>query len=302
VSAEHRKPVMAFVLLAVAAIGVVGLQRADAQPGRFLAAAVGVHAQAQGTLHLSSPALTHVAREHAAAMGPLFEVLVTAPHGGHDGRLGAAAAQAVTTGPQAASPGEPDVRQTQQAANSAGGGSQVSAAHVAGDSTDALAERSLATSTSPRTREFDGDRTVRRVVAEAARTAREVVETVAGRVAATAREQAPRPGERRSEERAERLDRWVAKREARAERRAERVDRWMAKREARAERRAERVDRWVAKREARAERRAERVDRWMAKHEARSERLTEWLSDRGDSHSRGPGHGDSRGHGHGRGD
>ena len=48
-SADHRKPVVAFVVLAFLAAALVGVQRADAQAGRFMAAVLGgdVHAQGQ---------------------------------------------------------------------------------------------------------------------------------------------------------------------------------------------------------------------------------------------------------------
>ena len=47
-SADHRKPVVAFVVLAFLAAALVGVQRADAQAGRFLAAALGSDLHAHG--------------------------------------------------------------------------------------------------------------------------------------------------------------------------------------------------------------------------------------------------------------
>jgi hypothetical protein len=48
-SADHRKPVVAFVVLAFLAAALVGVQRADAQAGRLMAAVLGgdVHEQSQ---------------------------------------------------------------------------------------------------------------------------------------------------------------------------------------------------------------------------------------------------------------
>ena len=49
-SADHRKPVVAFILLAVLAAALVGFQRADARTGQFLASLVGVGDRVEGTL------------------------------------------------------------------------------------------------------------------------------------------------------------------------------------------------------------------------------------------------------------
>jgi hypothetical protein len=50
VSADHRKPVVAFIVLAVLAAALVGFQRADAGTGQFLAALAGVGDPVEGTL------------------------------------------------------------------------------------------------------------------------------------------------------------------------------------------------------------------------------------------------------------
>ena len=49
-SADHRKPVVAFIVLAVLAAALVGFQRADARTGQFLASLVGVGDRVEGTL------------------------------------------------------------------------------------------------------------------------------------------------------------------------------------------------------------------------------------------------------------
>lgn len=71
-SADHRKPVVAFVMLALAAGLVVGVQQAEAQGGRLLAAAAGVGAHVQGTI--SSPPETVGSRgyDRLADLGPTF--------------------------------------------------------------------------------------------------------------------------------------------------------------------------------------------------------------------------------------
>jgi hypothetical protein len=50
VSADHRKPVVAFVLLALTAATLVGVQRADARGDRLVAALIGAGVQAHGML------------------------------------------------------------------------------------------------------------------------------------------------------------------------------------------------------------------------------------------------------------
>lgn len=54
-SAEHRRPTVAFVVLALVAAAVVGVQRADAQGGRLLAAVIGAGVSVQGTLPRAEP-------------------------------------------------------------------------------------------------------------------------------------------------------------------------------------------------------------------------------------------------------
>lgn len=49
-STDHRKPVVAFVMLALAAALVIGVQQAEAQGGRLLAAPAGVGTHVQGTI------------------------------------------------------------------------------------------------------------------------------------------------------------------------------------------------------------------------------------------------------------
>lgn len=49
-SADHRKPVVAFVVLAFLAAALVGIQRADARGAQFVASILGVTGRVQGTL------------------------------------------------------------------------------------------------------------------------------------------------------------------------------------------------------------------------------------------------------------
>jgi len=74
VSADHRKPFLAFVALALVAAALVGVQRADAQPGRFLAAAIGTTVRVQGTLPASELSLD-VARHRLVSLSPAFATL-----------------------------------------------------------------------------------------------------------------------------------------------------------------------------------------------------------------------------------
>lgn len=80
VSAEHRKPAVAFAILALVAATLVGIQRADAQAGRLLAAVAGATVRVQGTLPAQAAALADTAREHGAALGPAFEVVLADAH------------------------------------------------------------------------------------------------------------------------------------------------------------------------------------------------------------------------------
>ena len=55
-SADHRRPVVAFVMLALVAAALVGIDRADARGGRLLVAVIGAGARVHGAV----PALTDV--------------------------------------------------------------------------------------------------------------------------------------------------------------------------------------------------------------------------------------------------
>ena len=79
-SADHRKPLVAFVVLAFAAAAIVGIQRAEAQAGRFLAAVVGTSVRVQGTL--TSDIAPVDAAIRAAGLGPAFSSLDRALRGG----------------------------------------------------------------------------------------------------------------------------------------------------------------------------------------------------------------------------
>ena len=74
-STDHRKPALAFIVLALAAAVLVGVQRADAHAGRLLAAAIGTTVRVHGTVP-SLGGSTELARQ-GAAIGPVFEELAT---------------------------------------------------------------------------------------------------------------------------------------------------------------------------------------------------------------------------------
>lgn len=78
-SADHRKPVVAFVVLALAAAAIVGIQRAEAQAGRFLATVIGTGVRGQGTLAADVPGVGEAIR--TAAFGPRFSSLDRALRG-----------------------------------------------------------------------------------------------------------------------------------------------------------------------------------------------------------------------------
>jgi hypothetical protein len=85
-SADHRKPVVAFVALAIIAAALIGVQRADAQNGTFFAAFVGGTGESHGSLRS--------AEAHAAAggsLGPAFDRLADG-----DANISSPAADAAT--------------------------------------------------------------------------------------------------------------------------------------------------------------------------------------------------------------
>lgn len=76
-SADHRKPVVAFVVLAFLAAAIVCVQRADAQSARFFAAFVG----GAGEIHGSVPApgaFLGSDQARQGTMGPVFEATASA--------------------------------------------------------------------------------------------------------------------------------------------------------------------------------------------------------------------------------
>lgn len=78
-SADHRKPVVAFVVLALAAAGLIGVQRAEAQHGRLFAAAIAAGGQAyavNGLLPEPGPVDERVSRARVADLGPAFQGLL----------------------------------------------------------------------------------------------------------------------------------------------------------------------------------------------------------------------------------
>jgi hypothetical protein len=64
---DHRKPVVAFVVLAILAAVVVGFQRADAHTGRYLTSFATVTVRAEGGLSLPA-GRAGAGREHLAAV------------------------------------------------------------------------------------------------------------------------------------------------------------------------------------------------------------------------------------------
>ena len=74
-SAQHRKPVVAFVLLACLAVAIVGIRAAEASKGRFIAAAIGAAAEVHGTIPGQSEADRRNAAERVEALGPAFAAL-----------------------------------------------------------------------------------------------------------------------------------------------------------------------------------------------------------------------------------
>lgn len=72
-STEHRRPAVAFVILAIVAAAVVGVQRAEAQGGRLLAAVVGAGVSVQGTLTQPEPVAASVLADAGLlSNGPLL--------------------------------------------------------------------------------------------------------------------------------------------------------------------------------------------------------------------------------------
>jgi hypothetical protein len=78
-SAEHRRPAVAFVVLAIVAAAVVGIQRADAQGGRLLAAVIGVGVSVHGTLPQGEPLAASVLGDAGLFSGGSVLVLSDVP-------------------------------------------------------------------------------------------------------------------------------------------------------------------------------------------------------------------------------
>jgi hypothetical protein len=70
-STDHRRPAVAFVVLAFVAAALVGVQKADAQGGRFLAAVVGSDVHARGAI-AAAPA---EAPQQSASLGSALSAL-----------------------------------------------------------------------------------------------------------------------------------------------------------------------------------------------------------------------------------
>lgn len=203
-SAEHRKPVMAFVLLAFVAAALVGVHRADAQGGRFIAAVIGSTVSVHGTLPTFSTELDAVA-EDAEALGPVFAALhaerATLPR----------AEQATVSGSPA--------------------GSAASSLRVQRAVTTAAATGAVPTTRPPASTAPAAARKPARPARSAARAAGKVRETTSVADRAEVRTQ-------RAVARAERA---AARAERRAERAAARAERRAERAAVRAERRAERA-------------------------------------------------------------
>jgi hypothetical protein len=73
-SAEHRRPAAAFVVLALVAAAVVGIQRAEAQGGRLLAAVIGAGVSVHGTLPRVEPLADSVLGDAGLLPGGSFLV------------------------------------------------------------------------------------------------------------------------------------------------------------------------------------------------------------------------------------
>lgn len=69
-SADHRKPVVAFIVLAFIAAALVGIQRADAETGRFLALVIHGKAVVHGTVPLAADNVQESAVDRLASLVP----------------------------------------------------------------------------------------------------------------------------------------------------------------------------------------------------------------------------------------
>lgn len=78
-STEHRRPAVAFAILAIVAAAVVGVQRAEAQGGRLLAAVVGAGVSVQGTLPRTEPVAAAVLDDTGLFPGGSLLILADAP-------------------------------------------------------------------------------------------------------------------------------------------------------------------------------------------------------------------------------
>ena len=73
-SAQHRKPFVAFVVLALAVVVLIGAQRAEAQHGRILATGIGADVEVRGQLPVSADT-PRAASLRVVAPGPAFATL-----------------------------------------------------------------------------------------------------------------------------------------------------------------------------------------------------------------------------------
>jgi hypothetical protein len=117
-SAEHRKPLAAFILLALAAAVIVGVQRADAQPGRFLASVVGSTERVHGLLPELTDSSAQLSGSQLGRLGPAFGAVIAHERRVHD-RAGAERASTPAKGGHGA-PGQAKQADASEAASAPG--------------------------------------------------------------------------------------------------------------------------------------------------------------------------------------
>lgn len=262
-SAEHRRPVVAFVMLAFVTVAVIGIQRAEAQAGRFVAAMVGATVQVQGTLPAASDASREATLERAAELGPAFAAVA----GASLPRLGSESAEAATQTLAGISGSDSDAVGEAAVAETATVDTAVAVTPVV------AGEDRQAPSAGAGHGVGKVDRAVAKAVRRAARTEAKA-DRRAARAAAKVQRQLYRPAAVAGREVA-RMDRPAAPTQAKADRRAARVA-------AKAERSVDRAEAQVAgatvraeaKRERRTERAAVRAEREVAKLTATAGFLT----------------------------
>lgn len=241
-SAEHRKPAVAFAVLALVAATLVGMQRADAQGGSFLAAVAGATVRVQGTVPRGAVHLAATARDGGAALGPALDAVLTEARERSGGR-DTAAALVGTLGPDTAS----ESRTAPKSRHRAEPREQVRIAPAAGRAGSSRAAGPAAEVATTRDDRRTGHRADRRT---------------GGADDADHRREGSKAVERASERRGARAEWWAERRTERLERRAEQLERKAERRLSRAllqaSLRAERLERRAERRAERARSRAQR--------------------------------------------